>query len=100
MNERFFGILGMAKRAGKASAGEFICSKSIKNGSAKLVIIAENASGNTKKSIINSCIFYNVKYIEAGSMADLGKYTGSSSERAAAVITDNNFAKAILDKLG
>jgi ribosomal protein L7Ae-like RNA K-turn-binding protein len=34
----------------------------------------------------------------AANMADLGKYTGSS-ERAVVSVNDNNFAKAILDKL-
>lgn len=99
MNEGFLKMLGMAKRAGKVSAGEFICSKMIKNKAAKLVIIAEDASENTKKSVTDSCKFYGVKYIESGSKADLGKYTGSS-ERAVVSVNDNNFAEAILNKLG
>lgn len=98
MNEKLLNMLGMAKRAGKVSTGEFICSKAIKSGAAKLAIIAADASENTKKSIVSSCKYYKVKYIETCSMADLGKYTGSSSERAVAVVNDNNFAKAILDK--
>lgn len=98
MNEKLFGMIGMAKRAGKVSTGEFICSRAIKNGEAKLAVIAKDAAENTKKSIVNSCKYYNVKYIEVGSMADLGKYTGSSSERAVAVVNDNNFAQAILDR--
>lgn len=98
MNEKFLGMLGMAKRAGKVSSGEAVCSKAIKNGEARLVIIASDASENTKKSVINSCLYYGVDYIEAASMADIGKYAGSASERAVAVINDNNFAKAILDK--
>lgn len=97
MNKKCLGMIGLAKRAGKVSTGEFICSKAVKSGEAKLVIIAENASENTKKSVINSCRFYKVKYIEAGSMSDLGKYTGSQ-ERAVVSVNDNNFAKAILDK--
>lgn len=98
MNEKFLGMLGMAKRAGKVISGEAVCSKAIKNGEARLVIIASDASENTKKSVINSCQYYRVDYIEAASMADIGKYTGSASERAVAVVNDNNFAKAILDK--
>lgn len=98
MNEKFLGMLGMAKRAGKVISGEAVCSKAIKNGEAKLAIIASDASENTKKSIINSCLYYSVDYIEAASMSDIGKYTGSASERAVAVVNDNNFAKAILDK--
>ncbi|MGN0148925.1 MAG: L7Ae/L30e/S12e/Gadd45 family ribosomal protein [Clostridia bacterium] len=98
MNNNFLGMLGMAKRAGKVSTGEFICTKLIKKHESKLIIIAEDASANTKKSVINSCRYYNVEYAEAGTMADLGKYTGSS-ERAVVSVNDNNFAKAILDRL-
>lgn len=98
MNEKSLKMLGMAKRAGKVSTGEFICTKSIKSGQAKLVIIAEDASENTKKSVTNSCKYYHVQYTEGGTMAELGKYTGSS-ERAVVSVNDNNFAKAILDRL-
>jgi ribosomal protein L7Ae-like RNA K-turn-binding protein len=98
MNEKFLGMIGMAKRAGKISTGEFICTKAIKSKTAALVIIAEDASDNTKKSVINSCKYYKVQYVIAANMADLGKYTGSS-ERAVVSVNDNNFAKAILDKL-
>ncbi|MCC8169770.1 MAG: ribosomal L7Ae/L30e/S12e/Gadd45 family protein [Oscillospiraceae bacterium] len=97
MNERRLGMSGTAKRAGPVPTGEFICAKSIKAGIAKLVIIACDASDNTKKSLTNSCKYYNVRHIECGTMADLGKYTGSS-ERAVVSVNDNNFAKAILDR--
>lgn len=89
----------MAKRAGKISTGGFICSKKIKSKEAKLVITASDASDNTKKAAADSCRYYKVKYIETASMAELGKYTGSSSGRAVVSVNDNNFAKAILDRL-
>lgn len=91
-------MIGMAKRAGRVSSGEFIVSKAIKDRSAKLVIIACDTSDSTKKSIIDSCTYYKVKYIEYASKDGLGKFTGSDY-RAVVSINDNGFAKAILDKV-
>jgi ribosomal protein L7Ae-like RNA K-turn-binding protein len=90
-------MLGLAKRAGKVSTGAFICGNMIKSRKARLVILAEDAAPNTKKSIINSCRYYNVKFIEMSDMASLGHATGGG-ERAVVSINDDNFAKAISDK--
>ena len=42
--------------------------------------------------------FYKTKFVEAGSKAELGKFTGADS-RAVVSVNDDNFAKAILDRL-
>lgn len=89
-------MLGLAKRAGKISTGSFICEKAIRSKQAKLVILACDASDNTKKSIRNSCEYYKVRLIEYSSMAELGHATGGG-DRAVVSINDNNFAKAISD---
>lgn len=92
--EKLLRLIGLAKRAGKTDSGEFICKQSIKSKKAKLVIIAQDASQNTKKSIKNSCAFYKVGYIECANMQDLGKFTGGG-ERAVISINDENLANAI-----
>ena len=51
-----------------------------------------------QKSITDSCKFYKTKFVEAGSKAELGKFTGADS-RAVVSVNDDNFAKAILDRL-
>ena len=66
MNNKFLGMLGLAKRAGKVQTGEDICSKAVKSGVSKLIIVACDASDNTKKSITDSCKFYKTKFVEAG----------------------------------
>ena len=93
---KLFGMLGLAKRAGKASTGAFICDKMIRSGRAKLVILAGDASENTKKSVRDSCRYYKVKLIEISDMAALGHATGGG-DRAVVSVNDNNFAKAISD---
>lgn len=54
--------LGLAYRASKLEYGTTNVIKSIQNKQAKLVIIASDASDNTKKKIINKCIYYDVDY--------------------------------------
>ena len=95
INDKILSMIGLAKRANKISTGEFICKKAIKSGRAKLAIIAEDASNNTKKSILNSCNYYNVDVVEFGDMESLGKYSGSG-ERAVVTINDINLSNAII----
>ena len=47
--DRIYSMLGLAMKAGKVVSGEFAVDKSIKDGSAWLVIIASDASDNTTK---------------------------------------------------
>ena len=113
MNNKFLGMLGLAKEnserfsilmAAPLSAFMFIITPitaifmGIKSGVSKLIIVACDASDNTKKSITDSCKFYKTKFVEAGSKAELGKFTGADS-RAVVSVNDDNFAKAILDRL-
>lgn len=93
---KLFGMLGLAKRAGKVSTGSFICTKAIRSKRAKLVLLASDASENTKKAISDSCRYYNVRFIELSDMESLGHATGGG-DRAVVSINDYNFAKAILD---
>lgn len=93
--EKILSMIGLAKRANKVSTGEFICKKVLKQKKARLAILAENASDNTKKSIINSCKFYNVEVIECSNMENLGKFTGGGA-RAVVTINDENFANEIM----
>lgn len=96
--KKVFGMIGLAKRAGKVSTGAFICGKMIKSGRAKLVILARDASPNTKKDISDSCAYYKIKLIELSDMSSLGHITGGG-DRAVVSVNDNNFAKAILDNI-
>ena len=92
--EKILSMLGLATRENKVSTGEFICKKAIKSGQAKIAVIACDASDNTKKSINNSCTFYNVRCIECSDMQSLGKFTGGG-ERAVVTVNDENLAEAI-----
>ena len=90
-------MIGMARRANKVYTGSDKCTEAVRSKRAKLIIIATDASDNTRKMLINACTHYSVQYIEYGTMADLGHITSSPITATVAVI-DDNFAKAILDR--
>lgn len=92
------GMLGLAKRAGLLSSGAFGCEEAIKSGQAKLVIYAQDASDNTKKTINNSCSYYKVPCIEFSDMESLGRYSGGG-DKAVVTVNDEKFAAAIMQKI-
>ena len=65
--------------------------KSVKEGTAKLVIVADDASDNTKKEFRDMCTYYKVPYYEYSSKEELGRSMGKEM-RASLSITDSGFA--------
>ena len=53
-------MLGLAQRAGKVASGEFSTEKAVKSKKAFLVVVASDASDNTKKMFSDMCTFYKV----------------------------------------
>ena len=60
MQDRALSLLGLATKAGKCQSGEFMTEQAIKGGSAHLVIIAKDASDNTKKHFTDMCNYRNI----------------------------------------
>ena len=73
MQNRVYGLIGLAMKAGKIKAGEFSVEKSIKQGKAKLVFVAEDASENTIKKFKNSCFHYRIRFINTGIKMSWGR---------------------------
>lgn len=96
MTDRLLGMIGMAKRAGKTIVGETSYRRAIKEGKAKLVVIAADAADGTKKTVGDSCRYYKVPIIICETKRQLGIGIGGS-ETAVIAVSDNNFAKAISD---
>ena len=63
-----------------------------------MVLIAEDASENTKKKFRNMCDFYEVPLYVLSCKEELGKAMGKEF-RASLAVQDENFAKAILKEL-
>jgi len=54
-------------------SGEFQTLDAIRNGSAMLVIVAEDASGNTRKLFTDKCSYYGVPVELYGTKEELGR---------------------------
>lgn len=87
-------MLGLATRARKIVSGEFSTERSIQDFSACLVIVATDASDNTKKKFKNKCEFYEVPYFEYGTRDELGHAMGKE-QRASLAVTDEGFARQV-----
>lgn len=96
-NDRVLSMLGLAAKAGKVVSGEFSVDKVVKDGKARLVIIACDASDNTRKDFTDACSFYKVPCIIRGSKEELGHHIGREY-RATVAVTDEGFARSILSK--
>ena len=84
-------LIGLATGAGKVITGLELCEKAVKSGKAKLIILTNETSDNSKKVFMNSGI--DIIYLESKEI--LGKCTGKEA-RSVAVITDKNFSTAVL----
>ena len=93
--KKVLSLLGLAQRSGKIASGEFMVEKAVKEGRAALVIIACDASANTKKKFQNMCAFYHVRVLVLFGKDELGRRIGRS-ERSSLAIMDDGFAKAFL----
>ena len=91
-------MIGLSAKAGKASSGEFAVEKAVKSGSAYLVIVAEDASDNTRKKFGDMCKYYETPIMFFGTKEELGKVLGKEY-RASLAILDENFAKGIEEKI-
>ncbi|WP_461810664.1 L7Ae/L30e/S12e/Gadd45 family ribosomal protein [Faecalimonas sp.] len=91
-------IIGLATRAGRTVSGEFSTEKETKSGKACLVIVANDASDNTKKKFKNMCDFYEVPICFYGNKDTLGHAMGKEF-RASLAVLDSGFAKEIMKYL-
>lgn len=93
--DKVLSYLGLAKKAGKLAAGEFLTEKSIYEQKAFLVIVATDASDNTKKKFSDKCSYRKIPILFYKTKEELGTATGRAI-RASMAVNDEGFAKAIM----
>ena len=96
--DKVLSMAGMAAKAGNVKSGEFSTEKAVKSGQAYLVIVAADASENTKKHFSDMCAYHEVPYFEYAKKEQLGNCVGKEF-RASLAVTDENLAKAIIKRL-
>lgn len=87
-------LIGLATKAGKTASGEFLTEREVKSGKAALVIVAGDASENTKKKFRNMCDYYKVPIYFYEDKDTLGHAMGKEF-RASLAVMDEGFAKGI-----
>ena len=97
-NKKIYGLLGLARRAGKISFGTESSIETIEKKKAKLVILAEDSSDRTKKNFKELCEKLNVPIIIIGTIETLSQSIGQVN-KAIFVIKDENFAKEMLKRI-
>lgn len=96
--DKFYSLLGLGKKARYLVSGETACIQDIKKNKCKLLIIAKDASENTKEKFVNLSNKRNVKCVLFGNKESLGKAIGKEIT-ALISINDSNFSMAILKLL-
>lgn len=98
MNNKALSMLGIATKAGKTVTGEFSTEKAVKEGSAYLVVVAGDASNNTKKKFRNMCDYYQVTIKVFADKDSLGNACGKEF-RASLAVTDEGLANAVIKQI-
>lgn len=88
---KLLGALGLALKAGALVCGTNNVLDAVRNGQAKLVLLANDISDNTRKLLTDKATYRNIRIVALPlSMAELGAAFGKA-ETSSAAITDNNF---------
>lgn len=92
--DQVLSMLGLAARSRNVVSGGFATEEAVKSGKAYLVILAEDASDNTRKKYSNMCEFYEVPCEYYSIKETLGHAIGKE-ERSCLAVTDAGFADSI-----
>ncbi len=95
---KIYGLIGLAKKAGRLSCGESACKEAIRMGKARLIILAGDVSANTEKNILDSCKYYKVGHFTLGDKESLGRAVGNRFN-AVLSVNDEGFASGILKQI-
>lgn len=87
-------LLGLAIRGRNLVSGEFQTETAVKSGDALLVIVAQDASANTKKLFHDKCSYYEVPIEEYSTKIELGRAIGKDL-RSSLAICDAGLVNAI-----
>lgn len=95
-NNRLVSTVGLCRRAGKTVLGSDLVCKALRRKELFLVLLASDASDNTKKRIRDKTSFYKVSLAELPLTCDeLGRSVGKMGGVACVGVADDSFSKAL-----
>lgn len=92
--KRIYSLLGLAARAGRLVSGNYMTEQAVRDGKARLVVVAADAGDTTRKLFRNKCASYHVPLLFVGEREGLGRAIGRQW-RSAAAVTDPGLADAV-----
>lgn len=96
--KKIYSSISLAMKAGAVANGELSVMEAVKTEKAVLVIIAKDASDNTKKLFTDKSSFRKIPIMEFGTKDELGKAIGKAS-RSSLAITNKDLAGNIKEKI-
>lgn len=98
MNTKVKNLLSLAARSGNIVSGDETCINYLRKGAIYVLILAEDASDNTKKKFNDKSSFRNVPIRFWKGKEELGNTIGKTSRTVVGII-DKGFAEQILKYL-
>lgn len=95
MINKIYSMLGLAMKAGKVVCGTDVCIENVKSKKAFLVVVANDASDNTKEKLKRICEQRKVKFVYFGNKFSLSAAAGKVDKAIYAVL-DKGFSEKIL----
>ena len=95
--DRILSLLSLSAKGRNLVSGEFMAEKAIKEGTAKVVIVSEDASEN-KKHFRDMCNYRKIPVFFYATKEELGKAIGREM-RASLAVTDAGMAANIIGHL-
>ncbi len=91
-------MISLAAKAGKVVSGETAVENAIRSGKVYLVVLAGDASENTRHKFLNKSRFYGIPIYQYSTKEELAHVIGKDL-RSVLAITEENMAGAIQEKL-
>jgi len=98
MDHNIYSFMGLAVKAGRLLSGEEACERAIKSNNVNLIVVAKDASLNTKKKFTDKCKFRNVEIRFFGTKELIGRHIGKDI-RSVIAILDEGFARKLAEKI-
>lgn len=94
MNRKIMSMFSLCQKAGRIVSGEFAVEKALQSGDAVIIIIASDASENTRKKFENKAFFYETEVIIFSTKEEISHCIGKVNRSVFAII-DEGFANKI-----
>ena len=100
--DRFLGLLGLCRRAGRVVCGAPLIEEALRSSRPPaLVLVASDASEGAAKRLRTKCEFYRVPMLPTGYEKDvLARAVGKDGPLAAVAVMDAGIAKELLKSSG